>query len=124
MNENPNPPNTSSASAANAGTPPQSAGAEEVSFLDRLHHWLTAQPVVWLFLVTFACVVYLNPAKIGLLLWGITKLAAFAYAGDWIDSRVFPSAAPEALTGPAQGTAWKRKGMIVAAAIVAGAMLP
>ena len=116
--------NTSSASAANAATPPLSAGAEEVSCLERLHHWLTAQPVIWLFLVTFAVVAYLNPAKVGLLVWGITKLAAFGYAGDWIDARIFPHARPDDLSGAAQGTAWKRKGLIVAASIVAGALLP
>lgn len=116
--------NTSSASAANAASPPLSVGAEDVSPLERLHHWLTAQPVIWLFLITFAIVAYLNPAKVGLLIWGITKLAAFGYAGDWIDARIFPRAQPDDLSGVEQGTAWKRKGLIVAASIVAGAMLP
>ncbi|HSX60247.1 MAG TPA: hypothetical protein VLF18_08620 [Tahibacter sp.] len=85
---------------------------------------LSKQPVLWLFLITFVCVVFLNPLKIGLVLWGICKLALFAFAGDWCDSRIFPGANPSELTGIEQGTAWKRKGLIVASAIVAGALLP
>lgn len=92
--------------------------------LARLRRFLTAQPVLWLFLATFAVVLFLNPMKFGLLLWGIAKLAAFAYAGDWADAKIFPSAQPEQLDGIEQGTAWKRKGMIVAAAILAGALVP
>lgn len=85
---------------------------------------LSKQPVLWLFLITFACVAWLNPLKIGLVLWGICKLALFAFAGDWCDSRIFPGANPKDLDGIEQGTAWKRKGLIVASAIVAGALLP
>ena len=48
----------------------------------------------------------------------------FAFAGDWCDSRIFPGANPKHLFGIEQGTAWKRKGLIVASAIVAGALLP
>jgi hypothetical protein len=95
-------------------------------FAAALQRWrskLTAQPVLWLFLLTFIVVVALKPAKVGLLLWGICKLAAFAFAGDWCDARIFSDAQPEQLTGIEQGTAWKRKGLIVAAAIIAGALL-
>jgi hypothetical protein len=115
----------SAPAAANASSPELSAaGAEAHSFGERVRHLLTAQPVIILFIATFACVIFLNPAKIGLLLWGVSKLAAFGFAGDWIDSRIFRGAQPDKLTGIEQGTAWKRKGLIVAASIVAGAMLP
>lgn len=94
------------------------------AFFQRFYARLTAQPVLILFVITFAVVVFLNPAKIGLLVWGICKLAAFGFAGEWIDERIFKGAQPEQLEGIAQGTAWKRKGLIVAAAIVSGALLP
>lgn len=90
----------------------------------RLRAKLTAQPVLWLFAITFVVVAFLNPAKVGLLLWGVSKLAAFAFAGDWIDARIFSTAQPEQLAGIEQGTAWKRKGLIVAASVIAGALLP
>jgi hypothetical protein len=95
-------------------------------FMAALQRWrakLTAQPVLWLFLLTFIVVVALKPAKVGLLLWGICKLAAFAFTGDWCDARIFPDAQPDNLIGIERGTAWKRKGLIVAAAIIAGALL-
>lgn len=95
-----------------------------VSLLSRVYAWLTAQPVLWLFVLTFLIVALLNPVKVGLLLWGICKLAAFAFAGHWIDARIFPQAQPHELSGIEQGTAWKRKGLLVAAAIIAGALLP
>ena len=92
-------------------------------FGSRFYARLIKQPVLLLFVITFAVVIVLAPVKIGLLAWGICKLAAFAFAGDWVDSRIFPGAKPQALVGVEQGTAWKRKGLIVAAAIVAGALL-
>lgn len=117
--------NPSAPPAANAASPQSSAGgADDHSIGAHLRHWLTAQPVIWLFIITFAVVMFLNPAKFGLMLWGIAKLAAFGFAGDWIDARIFKGAQPDKLTGIEQGTAWKRKGLIVAASIVAGAMLP
>lgn len=90
----------------------------------RVFERLTAQPVLLVAVLTFAVVLFLNPMKLGLMLYGIAKLTAFAFAGDWVDSRIFKRAQPEQLEGIAQGTAWKRKGLIVAAAIVAGALVP
>ena len=99
-------------------------GEAAKTLLTKLRRALTAQPVVVLFLITFLVVAFLNPAKVGLLLWGICKLAAFAFGGDWADAQIFRDAQPEQLEGAAQGTAWKRKGWIVAAAILAGSQLP
>lgn len=84
---------------------------------------LGKQPVLWLFLITFLVVAWINPIKVGIALWGICKLALFAFAGDWCDSRIFPNADPDKLYGIEQGTAWKRKGLIVAAAIIFGGLL-
>jgi hypothetical protein len=93
------------------------------AFWQRLVAKLTAQPVLWLFLVTFAVVAIAKPVKIGLLIYGICKLACFAFAGDWSDAKIFADAQPEKLEGIERGTAWKRKGLIVAASIIAGALL-
>lgn len=82
------------------------------------------QPVLVVAVITFAVVAFLNPAKVGLALYGISKLTLFAFSGNWIDGRIFRTAQPEQLEGVAQGTAWKRKGLIVAASIVAGALVP
>lgn len=82
------------------------------------------QPVLVVAVITFGVVAFLNPAKVGLALYGISKLTLFAFAGKWIDDRIFRNAQPEQLEGVAQGTAWKRKGLIVAASIVAGALVP
>jgi hypothetical protein len=90
----------------------------------RVFDKLTSQPVLLVAIATFAVVLILNPMKLGLMLYGIAKLTAFAFAGDWVDSRIFKRAQPEHLDGIAQGTAWKRKGLIVAAAIIAGALVP
>ncbi len=35
---------------------------------------LTAHPVLWLFLVTFIATAIANPVKVGLFLWGASKL--------------------------------------------------
>lgn len=90
---------------------------------DLLARW-KVQPVLVVAVITFAVVAFLNPAKVGLALYGISKLTLFAFAGKWIDDRIFRNAQPEQLEGVAQGTAWKRKGLIVAASIVAGALVP
>ena len=90
---------------------------------DLLARW-KVQPVLVVAVITFAVVAFLNPAKVGLALYGISKLTLFAFAGQWIDDRIFRTAQPEQLEGVAQGTAWKRKGLIVAASIVAGALVP
>lgn len=89
-----------------------------------LYQRATAKPVIALAWVTFAIVAVLSPAKIGVLIYGVCKLAVFAHAGNWMDCRIFHGAQPEQLTGVEQGTAWKRKALLVAAAIIAGALAP
>jgi hypothetical protein len=100
------------------------ATIEQASRWRRIFNKLTAQPVLLVAIATFAVVLFMNPVKLGVMLYGIAKLTAFAFAGDWVDTRIFKRAQPEQLDGIAQGTAWKRKGLIVAAAIIAGALVP
>ncbi|MDP1696480.1 MAG: putative holin [Xanthomonadaceae bacterium] len=89
-----------------------------------LYQRATAQPVIALAWVTFVVVAFLNPAKIGVLVYGVCKLALFAHAGNWVDCHRFPNDQPENLVGIEQGTAWKRKSWIICAAILAGALAP
>lgn len=93
------------------------------TFFSRLFKKLTAQPVLWLFAITLAVVAVLNPMKIGLLFWGLCKLACFGFAGAWIFDRLFRKYIPGE-AGVVEGTLWKLKALIVAASIVAGALLP
>ena len=95
-----------------------------VSRIQSVGKWVGGKPVPTLAWITFGVVVILNPAKSGVLVWGICKLAAFAHAGNWVDCRFFPVDQPEALSGVEQGTAWKRKAWLICSAIIAGALLP
>lgn len=85
---------------------------------------LRATPLLALFAITFVVVLLMNPAKVGLLIWGASRIGLYAYLGYWVDRILFPDARPHVLTGIAQGTAWKRRALIVAAALLAGALLP
>lgn len=82
------------------------------------------EPILVLFVATFAVVAFLQPVKIGLTVWGVSKLALFAWLGDWIDRKRFPEAQPQLLQGIAQGTAWKRKAAIMCVSMVCGALMP
>jgi len=85
---------------------------------------LRATPLLLLGAVTFAVVLVLNPAKVGLLIWGASRIGLYAYLGYWVDRIIFPYARPHELDGIAEGTAWKRRALIVSAALLAGALLP
>lgn len=92
--------------------------------LQSIYQRAIASPVLLLAWSAFAVVAAMNHAKVGVLIWGICKLAVFAHAGNWMDCRIFPHAQPERLDGIEQGTAWKRKAWLVCAAILAGALAP
>ncbi|WP_368565517.1 putative holin [Pseudoxanthomonas sp. UTMC 1351] len=88
---------------------------------DLLRGW----PLLLIFLTTFAVVLWLNPAKAGLAFWGVSKIALCGYLGYWADRLCFrPEDRPHALVGISRGAAWKRRALIVAAAILAGGMIP
>ena len=93
--------------------------------LDKLRDTARAYPLLLIFLLTLAVVLMLNPAKAGLALWGVSKIAMCAYLGYWADRLVFrPEDRPHLLEGISRGTAWKRRSLIVAAAILAGGLIP
>jgi hypothetical protein len=92
---------------------------------DRLRDATRASPLLVLFLVTFAIVALMAPVKVGLTLFGISKLALGAWLGYWVDRLCFREEnRPHRLQGVAQGTAWKRRAIIVAACILAAAFIP
>jgi hypothetical protein len=88
---------------------------------DALRGW----PLLALFAVTFTVVLFLNPAKAGLTLFGISKIALGGYLGYLCDRHGFRKEdRPHVLEGVSKGTAWKRRAIIMAAAIVAAALIP
>lgn len=86
---------------------------------------LRASPLLLICLIAFAITAFLNPAKVGVAVWGLSKIAMGGYVGYWSDRWAFGDAArPHRLVGVEQGTAWKRRACIVAAAMIAAAMIP
>lgn len=106
----------------------------DANFISRFFRWLCTSPalrdlfrtapLLLLGLVTFIAVLFLNPAKAGLMVWGVARIGVYAWLGYWVDRIIFPYARPHTLTGIAEGTAWKRRALIVSAALIAGALLP
>ena len=91
----------------------------------RLIDLLRAWPLLVLFLLTFPVVLVLNPAKAGLAMFGIAKIAMGGYLGYFVDRWAFrPEDRPHALQGISKGAAWKRHAIIIAAALVAAALIP
>jgi len=93
--------------------------------IDWLRDVLRASPLLLLFLIAIAIVCWLNPAKAGLTVFGIAKIALGAYIGYWSDRLCFRAEdRPHRLEGIAKGTAWKRRAIIIAACVVAAAFIP
>jgi hypothetical protein len=92
----------------------------------KLWQWLRdkfrASPLLIIFIIAFTVVWTLNPAKAGLALWGVARIGLFGWLGYWVDRIIFGRL--KGLTGINLGTAWKRRSLIVAAALIAGALLP
>ena len=85
----------------------------------------TLWPLWSLFLVCLVVVLFLNPVKAGLVVYGIGKVLLGGLVGfliDWCLARA--QKRPLELTGIEQGTAWKCQSWIVCAAIIALALLP
>lgn len=56
--------------------------------------------------------------QLGLTVSAVSRVALGAYLGYWADRIAFHYARPDQLTGIEAGTAWKRRAVIIAAAIV------
>lgn len=86
---------------------------------------LRAAPLVAIFLIAFLITVALAPAKAGLAVWGVAKLACGGYIGYWIDRLCYrPESRPHRLDGISRGAAEKRRAIIVAASVIATGLLP
>lgn len=92
--------------------------------LRKLNDKLRASPLLLLFVIAMIPVLVWNPAKVGLTVYGIAKIGLGGYLGYWVDRIVFPYARPHELEGISQGTAWKRRALIVSAALIAAAFIP
>lgn len=90
----------------------------------RLRDAMRCWPLLVFFLITFAVTATLNPAKVGLTVYGLSKIAAGLFMGYWGDRVMYPYARPHALTGIEAGTAWKRRAALVAACVIAAALIP
>lgn len=86
---------------------------------------LRAAPLVVIFLIAFAITVFMAPAKAGLAVWGIAKLACGGYTGYWIDRLSYRrESRPHRLEGISRGAAEKRRAIIIAASVIATGLLP
>lgn len=95
------------------------------AWLQSLRELKRMWPLLILFVITFAIVLWLQPLKAGLTLFGIAKVSLGGLIGYMIDRCVFAAEdRPHLLQGISRGAAWKRRSLIVAAAIVALAFVP
>jgi hypothetical protein len=86
---------------------------------------LRASPLALLFVLTFLVVLFLNPAKLGPTIFGVSKIMLGAYAGYWADRLTNrPEGRPHMLEGPAQGAAWYRRAIVVGCGMIAAAFIP
>jgi hypothetical protein len=85
-----------------------------------------AWPLLALFALTFVVVLYLQPLKAGLALWGVSKVLLLAWLGNVIDRVSFQSDARPYLQPDSirYAAAWVRRALIIAATILAGGMIP
>lgn len=82
-------------------------------------------PLWSLFLVCFVVVLFLNPVKAGLVLYGIGKVLLGGLVGlmlHWGMRRMYPL--PPNASGIEVGTDWKCCSWIICAAVIALALLP
>lgn len=99
--------------------------AEVQSLAQRGRDLFRASPLLAVFLIALILTAMLNPAKVGLTIWGIAKLGLGGYLGYWVDRVCFrPEDRPHVLEGISKGAAWKRRAIIISAAIVAAALVP
>lgn len=83
-----------------------------------------AWPLLIFFAITFWWTSTEAPAKVGLTIYGLSKIAAGGYLGYRMDRAIFPYARPNKLEGIAAGTAQKRRAGIIMACIIAAGLIP
>lgn len=85
---------------------------------------LRAAPWLVLAALLLIWIAWRHTDYIGLLAWGVCRVALGAWLGYWIDRTLFPYSRPHDLDGIARGAAEKRRAMIVAACLIALAWVP
>lgn len=81
---------------------------------------------LWLLvsLVLLTLVALVNPAKLGVYGWLVSKLSMAAVLGFGFDRAAFPDARPSELEGIERAMAQTRRGTLIAAALVAAGLMP
>lgn len=98
---------------------------EQLRILDPGRPLRRMLPLWIIFAIAFVVVLSINPAKAGLTMYGIGKVALGGIVGYSVDRFVFREEdRPHLLLGIERGTAWKRRAWIVCAAIIAMALVP
>ena len=93
--------------------------------LERVRDAARGWPLLLLFLATFGWVLHVAPAKVGLTVYGVSKIALCGYLGYWVDRLCFRAdARPHARCDATVHWAWMRRALIVAASLLAGALIP
>lgn len=75
-------------------------------------------------LVLLGLVALVNPAKLGVFGWLVSKLSMAAVLGYAFDRAAFPAARPSRLDGIERAMAQTRRGTLIAAALVAAGLMP
>ena len=81
---------------------------------------------LWLLvsLILLGLVALVNPAKLGVYGWLVSKLSMAAVLGYAFDRAAFPRARPSQLEGIERAMAQTRRGTLIAAALVAAGLMP
>jgi len=98
------------------------------TILARVSRVYASLGAMWLWacvsLVLLGAVALINPAKLGVYGWLVSKLSMAAVLGFGFDRAAFPDARPSALEGIERAMAQTRRGTIIAAALVAAGLMP
>lgn len=75
-------------------------------------------------LVTLLLVAWINPSKLGVYAWMVSKLTIAAVLGFATDRAAFPDAHPSELQGIEQNLAYTRRATMIAAFVIAAGLMP
>ena len=98
------------------------------AFVTRLSGVYAILGAMWLWLlvslVLLALVAIINPAKLGVCGWLVSKLSMAAVLGFGFDRAAFPESRPSQLDGIERVYAQTRRGTVIAATLVAAGLMP
>ncbi|HEY1035530.1 MAG TPA: hypothetical protein VGE09_11175 [Pseudoxanthomonas sp.] len=100
-------------------------------WIDRVLDAARGWPLLVLFLLTYGWMLHVAPenvgqAKVGLTIYGVSKIALCGYLGYWVDRLCFRTTDRPHLQDDDATVrwAWMRRALIVAASLLAGALIP